>query len=466
MEVFRLRKMAAWVFAFVLLVSLALPTGTTFASTNTLKLVVDGVEVEGYEQPFVSNEQVLIPVENVFNEAGFKVTNGEKGKVSVTNTYLTVDFDAAANKIDVNGKKANTVFPLTLQNAGNYISTDFLSQLEGFEVAVSEDNKTVNVTTNRVKDVDALLEKMLVAELKSYSANMKIDQKMESSTEELGLMNMLLEINMDVVEEPMAMHMLMKMAMDFDGESMEELSESYLTKDGFFQKDGTINAWVKYDDELTEGLFDASIAQADPLAQLELMKKFMTGVNIYEYEDIYVMTQTLTNDEFKEMMDEAMSLIEDLIPGLVTGEDSIAVEVTVENEKVEAVEEEKATEETDATEEADEEAFEEIDFGSILEELNLDIKEFYISSKIDKKTLFPLDMTGTTYMTMGMDDETMTIKQIISGTFSNFNSVKEIKVPAEVIKNAISMEEYFEKLGIDFDEYLDIEEEVKVAPAA
>ena len=58
----------------------------------------------------------------------------------------------------MNGKKANTEFPLTLQNAGNYISSDFLSQLEGFEVAVSEDKKTVNVKTNRVKDEDAFLD--------------------------------------------------------------------------------------------------------------------------------------------------------------------------------------------------------------------------------------------------------------------------------------------------------------------
>ena len=35
------------------------------------------------------------------------------------------------------------------------------------------------------------------------------------------------------------------------------------------------------------------------------------------------------------------------------------------------------------------------------------------------------------------------MKMIINGTFSNFNTVKEIKVPDEVIKNAISMEEYF-----------------------
>lgn len=111
--------------------------------------------MEGYEQPFFSHGEVLIPVENVFNEAGYQVTKN-KGIVSATNSYLTVHFNAGAKRIIVNGKKADTEFPLTLKNAGNYVTGEFLSSLEGFQVDVSEDQKTVNVTTNRVKDVDAL----------------------------------------------------------------------------------------------------------------------------------------------------------------------------------------------------------------------------------------------------------------------------------------------------------------------
>ena len=136
-----MKKLAKLVLAFVFVLSFALPQGTTFANTNAVKLVVDGVEVGGYEQAFVSHEQVLIPVENLFNEAGFNVSKSESGKLSVTNTYLTVDFNAAASTINVNGKKVDTVFPLTLQNAGNYVTSEFLATLEGFEVEVSEDKK-------------------------------------------------------------------------------------------------------------------------------------------------------------------------------------------------------------------------------------------------------------------------------------------------------------------------------------
>lgn len=444
-----MKKLATWVFAFVLLFSLALPTGTTFANTNALKFLVDGVEVDGYEQPFMSHDDVLIPVENLFNEAGFKVSKNEKGIVSATNTHLTVDFNAAKGEIQVDGKKANTEFPLTLRNAGNYVSGEFLSQLAGFEVEVSEDQKTVNVTTNRVKDVDAFLEKVANAGLNSYSANMAIDQKMESSSEELGLMDMAMEMNMSVIQDPIAMHMLTKISMAIEGEDIKQTTEAYFTKDGFYQNDGMADTWVKFDDAMTEGLLQAAMAQADPMAQLEMTKKFMKGIQIFEYEDIYVMTQTMTNEEFKEMMDEMMSLIAGLLPaGLLDTSSSDEVQVTPE-----ATEEEPVEVTVEVTEEeAVEEEATEVDLEGLLDGLAIDIKELFVVTTIDKKTLFPIDTAGTTHMTMGMDEETITIKQDIKGTYSNHNAVKDITIPANVIKNAISMEEYYKQLGIEFDE--------------
>ena len=60
----------------------------------------------------MSHDKVLIPVENLFKEVGFKVSKDKSGKVNVTNSHLTVDFDAAAGVIEVNGEKADTEFPL------------------------------------------------------------------------------------------------------------------------------------------------------------------------------------------------------------------------------------------------------------------------------------------------------------------------------------------------------------------
>lgn len=431
-----MKKLAIWALAFVFVLSFTLPHGTAFAQSSVMKLVVDGVEVKGAQQPFMSRGQVLIPVEDLFNEAGFKVWKEESGIVNVTNTYLTVGFNAATGSIEVNGKKVKSESPLSVKNALNYVSSDFLSQLEGFKVEVSEIQKTVNVTTNRVPDIDAFLESMMAAELNSYSSKMTVDQKMGSVLEP-DVFNMIMDIEMDIIQDPIAMHMLSKMTMDIEGEAVEELSETYFTKDGFFQKAG--DKWIKFDDALTEGLLQASVAQADPLAQLELTKKFTKGINIFEYDDVYIMAQTLTNDEIGEMMEEAMSSLTGLLSVAATEEDT-----------------EKATEDTTVKvenitlDEVIEDVTEE-EFEGIFDGLAINIEEYYVGTTIDKKTLFPIDTSGTTHMTMGVGEDTVSTKQTITGTFSNHNEVEEIKIPADVIKNTISMEEYIKELELGFE---------------
>ncbi|GEN81805.1 hypothetical protein SLU01_01170 [Sporosarcina luteola] len=455
-----MRKVATWVLAFVFVLSFAWPNMTASAQTGSMKLVVDGVEVEGYEQPFMSQEDVLIPVENLFNEAGYQVSKDAAGKVTVTNTYLTVDFSAADEQITVDGEATDALFPLTLKNYGNYVSGEFLNELEGFEVTISEDQQTVNVTTNRVQDVDAFLKKMVAANPNSYAAKMTIDQSMVSDTEELS-MDMLMDIDMSITNNPIGLYQKMSMTI---GE--EEVStESYFTEDGFFQQDG--ESWTKLPEELTAGLLEATAAQADPVAQLELTKQFMKGIHIFEYDDAYIITQSMTNEEFQSMMDEAMSLFGDMIPEELFI-DNEAVEVTEatdvkEEQKEEAtiVEEETATEEAaeeattdeevtteenaaveEATEETEEETVEgeEIDLDSILGEVSISIDEFFIVTVIDKNTLFPVSTNGKTAMTIKVAGETVTLNQLISGIFSKFNEVKEIKVPEEIIKNAVILD--------------------------
>ena len=72
--------------------------------------------------------------------------------------------------------------------------------------------------------------------------------------------------------------------------------------------------------------------------------------------------------------------------------------------------------------------------------------------------MFPVDLSATAYITMTMDEETITIKLLMAGSFSNFNAVKEIKVPAEVIKNAITMDEFMKALEAELEKALAEEE--------
>lgn len=452
-----MKKLATWALALVFVLSFALPHGTTFAQSDAVKFVVDGVEVEGYEQPFMSHGDVLIPVENLFNEAGFKVSKDKSGKVNVSNSYLTVDFNASAGVIEVNGEKADTEFPLTLKNAGNYVSGEFLASLEGFEVEVSEDQKTVNITTNRVQDVSAFLTKSMASGLNSQTLNLTLDLEMASSLEEESI-KMLMDIKSDDILDPLSSHSTSKISTtDPEGNAFEETTETYLTEEGYFEKIG--DTWIKYDDSMTAVFQQLATAQEMILPQLEeLQQVFTNGLNIYEYEDVYVMTQSLTTEEFQEMLKEASSLLSGLLPvgEVVTEEEATEEEITEEAAIEEAATEEVVTEETTTEEAVNEEVvMEEVDFEALFEELGISIEEFYFVSNYAKDTLFPLDLSGTAHVTATMGEDTISVKLLLNGTFSNFNAVKEIKVPEEVIKNAISMEEYFKQLEAQYEQELE-----------
>lgn len=413
-----MKKLATWAIAFVFILSFVLPQGTAFAKSDAVTLYVDGVEVEGYEQAFISNGQALLPIEDLFREAGFKVSKDESGIVNVTNTYLTVDFKASTSTIEVNGEKINTEFPLTLQNYGNYISGEFLATLDGFDVEVSENQKTVNVTTNRVEDVAAFLAKTAAVDLNSFSSKMTIEEQTESPLES-EVIDTLIDLQTDFIQNPLSVYTISNISMDIDGEPETEVTESYITKDGFFSKMG--DTWVKFDDEVTTGLLDAP-AQGDPFAQIELLQNFTKGIHIFEYDDVYVMTQTLTNDEFGEMMEVAMSLAADLLPGLLG---------------LLGLPESEGTEE-ELTE------FEGID--GLSDDPTINIEKYYLAMTFDNKTVVPLTTSGVTHLTTGTEDDSVTIKQNITGAYSNFNAVKEITVPADVITNAINIDDYFNSL--------------------
>lgn len=515
-----MKKLAAWVLALVFALSFALPQDTAFASTDTLKVVVDDVKVGGKAQAFILNDQLLLPIESLFEEAGFKVSKDDSGNINVTNTYLTIDFNVATKTVSVNGQQVEAKFHTTLKDSTSYISSDFLATLEGFDVNVFKTLDLVKVTTNRVNNVAGFLEQAAAADLKSVSTALTMDLKMESSFDEEAI-NLLMDIKMDQINDPVSFYTLAKTSTDFAGEAFEDISATYLTKDGYFQQIGDV--WVKYDDELTESLLSFS-NQSDLLAQLEeLQMKFTKGLNIFDYDGIYVMTQTISNEEFSAMMEEVMDLLlgsglteetvveeiyieatpvteeeaktEDIVEMTVLEEAvevteaaklTEAIEVTEPVEATEAVEATEiveaaesvetteaveATESVEATEIVEAEVVTEEEIvieeeaimeGFDFEDFGFNIEDFYVVSTIDKKTFFPREVSAIAHITMTMGEDTLSFKLSLAGGFSNYNTIKEIKVPAEVINNAISMDEFMEILEAEFQaEFGDFELEAE-----
>ncbi|WP_412177859.1 DUF6612 family protein [Sporosarcina sp. YIM B06819] len=62
------------------------------------------------------------------------------------------------------------------------------------------------------------------------------------------------------------------------------------------------------------------------------------------------------------------------------------------------------------------------------------------------KTSVPLTTSSITHLTIEMGEDSLSIKQNITGVYSNFNAIKEITVPADIIRNTISIDDYFNSL--------------------
>ena len=221
---------------------------------------------------------------------------------------------------------------------------------------VSEDKKTVNVTTNRV-DAAAFLAKTATLDLNSSSLNVSVESLLPTTadTAQIGV----IELNTSKEPKSSYKHIV------FPSVDVEE----YATTEGNYKKFGDV--WVKLPaptasveatklvpaekveatkeevkteeaKEVTEVVAPTAPLQLDSLATLALLQKYTKGINIFEYKDAYVMTQTLTATEAAELQ----AVLTGLLSGEVKEETTIEATELVPAEKVEATKEEAKTEET------------------------------------------------------------------------------------------------------------------------
>ncbi|MDQ0177116.1 copper amine oxidase N-terminal domain-containing protein [Bacillus chungangensis] len=401
-----MKKYFSLVLAFVFVFSLAF--GQQAASAKAVKLVVDGKEVNDEVAPLLDNEKVYLPVKS-FEKLGAKVEwDGSSKTATITNgnNSLKVTIKSDAFDVSLNGKAETLNDPVKLVNERLYLPLRYVATTLGFDVKWDKAEWIVQLNTKNAENssqqpvpekpynkTQELLEKFVSTDLKSFSSNMKIDQTMTASSEP-GALKMGMDFKMDVTQEPMSMYMKTKMTMNADGETITVPdSETYFTKQGFFQYEPMSKTWIKFDDSFAKELVDASMNQADPVSQLKMMEKYITDLNITEQDNHYLMTYSMTNEQMHEMMDEMFGILGD-----------------------------------DFTEELDGAA------------LNMKIDQSSISIKFDKKTYYPISVSGKTVMSMTIEGETIKINQNITGTYSNHNQVKEIKVPADVVKGAKSID--------------------------
>jgi len=254
--------------------------------------------------------------------------------------------------------------------------------------------KTSNLTLEQVYDkaVDRQ------SDIKSASANLDMTQVTKvGSGEEAMEFSINSKMEMDIIVDPLAMHLSGPMSMpDMMSEGQETTDmpiEMYMKKDaGLFMKDVTTDSWLKLPDENFDAILDQTAASADAKEQLEQLKKFINDFTFEQTDKEYVLTLEAKGDKFKELIDsEINKSIEDM--GL---EENPMDQLTIE--KINYV-------------------------------LHID-KETFDTKKMDMNFDLKMAVEG--------DELLMNTKSVV--TYTDFNHLKTIDIPQSIVDNAQTIE--------------------------
>ncbi|RFU60183.1 DUF6612 family protein [Bacillus sp. V59.32b] len=198
------------------------------------------------------------------------------------------------------------------------------------------------------------------------------------------------EISMDVVKEPLSLYQ--KMNMTLEGQPPQD-TESYLTDDGFFQFDPLTQKWIKLPENMSTELLQIQNSQADPSAELKSMQEYINDIAFESNDSSYILTLNASGEKFQDFLQEELQ--NNLSPELA----------------------------------------ENIQLGD-----NMDIKQLTYVYHIDKETFYPTKLINEMEIVTEEQNEEITISQKSNSTFSNFDGVKPIEVPKEILESAEEMD--------------------------
>lgn len=225
-------------------------------------------------------------------------------------------------------------------------------------------------------------------EMKSMHATMDIDQNIKVPSEELD-MDSKIKLEMDMIIEPLAMHQVMDMDMGAEGSAKIEI---YMTEEGFFMKDPESEQWMKLPEEYYDELTESMAAGADPNLDLDSFEDFVEDFTVEEKDDMYILKLKASGEKFNALIQEELQ-----DAGVMEGMD----------------------EETAA----------------VLD--TMEIHQFEYELFIDKETFNMNAFNMIMDMEMGEEEETVRIFQDMKADISKINEIDEIKVPQEVLDNAV-----------------------------
>ncbi|MEQ6855398.1 DUF6612 family protein [Lysinibacillus capsici] len=232
------------------------------------------------------------------------------------------------------------------------------------------------------------------ADIQSASAKMDMTQVTKvGSGEEAMEFSIDSKMEMDIIVDPLAMHlsgsMTMPDMMNEGKETMDMPIEMYMKKDaGLFMKDSTTDSWLKLPDENFDAILDQTAASADAKEQLEQLKKFIKDFTFEQTDDEYVLTLDAKGDKFKELIDSEIN---------------------------------KSMQEMGL----DENPMDQLSIEKINYVLHID-KETFDTNKMDMNFDLKMAVEG--------DELLMNTKSVV--TYTEFNHLKTIDIPQSIIDNA------------------------------
>ncbi len=230
-------------------------------------------------------------------------------------------------------------------------------------------------------------------EQKSMHAKMDIDQLIKVPSQELE-MDSKIKMDMDMVMEPLSMYQKMNMDM---GEQGKMDMEMYMTDAGFYMSNPELEGWIKLPNDMYEVMVGQMAGGANPSLDLNMFKEFAKDFKFVQTDDEYILTLSASGDKFSELFKKVAA-------------DNMPTGLEMDEQQAEVLE-------------------------------NLKVKSLEYEIFIDKKTFYTNAFNMKMDMTMKVEGEEMHIDQKVKADISKINEIKTIKVPQEVIDNAIDINE-------------------------
>ncbi|MBS4175111.1 DUF6612 family protein [Bacillus sp. FJAT-49736] len=227
--------------------------------------------------------------------------------------------------------------------------------------------------------------------LESVHSDMELNQIVNVPGQETP-MELHSTISADMVLNPMALHQKMKMNVKGGEEAIQNQTmdiEAYLAKEGFFMYEPTSKQWMQMPEEFSNQILQMPEQQANPVEQLKQLQQFAKDFSFKQNDTQYILNLKASGEKFDQFLKEnAKKLMPDAL-----------------KEDMEALD-------------------------------NLKFKNVNFEIFIDKKTFNITSLNTNQEVEVISDGEKMNMKQEIKSTYTNYNKLKEIKVPKEVLDTA------------------------------